>query len=191
MLWRPVLEVSKRWARETVLFLCTYNAARSQIGEGFINAPYSDRYEARSTGSEPTKVHPCAIIAMAEVGIDISSHRSKHLDEFERMHLDYVATLCADAEGSCPIFSSGETYLQHAVPNPASDTGHVQEGRTSFRKVRDQIRAWTDAVFGGVNAETYAFTLLRLCLLVEPGCRFIYSSSRRSLQHITSCSLRS
>ena len=65
VLWRPVLEVSKRWARETVLFLCTYNAARSQIGEGFINAPYSDRYEARSTGSEPTKVHPCAIIAMA------------------------------------------------------------------------------------------------------------------------------
>ena len=83
--------------KRKILFLCTHNAARSQIAEAFVNARFGDRYEAHSAGNEPTEVHPCAIEVMAEVGIDISRQRAKSLNEFDDSSFDYVVTMCADA----------------------------------------------------------------------------------------------
>ncbi len=133
-------------AKQKILFLCTHNAARSQMAEGIINAWHADRYEAQSAGNEPTEVHSCAIEVMAELGIDISSHRAKSLDEFDEMTFDYVVTLCADAQENCPIFPGGEEYLHHAFDDPVPDAG---EGTpcASFRRVRDRLREWLDLTF--------------------------------------------
>ncbi|MGZ8889497.1 MAG: arsenate reductase ArsC, partial [Halobacteriota archaeon] len=79
-------------AKKKILFLCTHNAARSQMAEGFVKIMYTDRYEAYSAGNEPTEVHPCAIEVMAEEGIDIASQRAKSLNEFDEMYFDYVVT---------------------------------------------------------------------------------------------------
>ena len=95
--------------KKKILFLCTHNAARSQMAEGLINARHADRYEAQSAGNEPTEVHACAIKVMADLGIDISSHRAKSLDEFDDLTFDYVVTLCADVQESCPIFPAGRS----------------------------------------------------------------------------------
>jgi len=133
-------------AVKKILFLCTHNAARSQMAEGFVNALYGDRYEAHSAGNEPTELHPCAITVMAEVGIDIASQRAKSLDELDDMSFDYVVTLCADNQENCPIFPGGETHLQQAFLDPVS--AHAKEqtcGR--FRRVRDQIKTWLREIF--------------------------------------------
>ena len=133
-------------AKKKILFLCTHNAARSQIAEGFVNAMYGDRYEAYSAGSEPTAMHPCAIEVMAEEGIDIASQRAKSLNEFDDIYFDYVVTLCADNQENCPIFPVGGTYLQRAFPDPVPARAEEQTcGR--FRRVRDQIKAWLKETF--------------------------------------------
>jgi len=131
-----------------ILFLCTHNAARSQMAEGFVNARYHDRYEAYSAGNEPTGVHPCAVEAMAEVGIDISAQRAKSADAFDNASFEYVVTMCADATESCPIFPGATEYLQHAFPNPVSAEADARDRCKSFRQVRDEISAWIESTFG-------------------------------------------
>ena len=137
-------------AKKKVLFICTHNAARSQMAEGFIRALYDDRYEAYSVGTEPTRVDPCAITVMQDVGIDISTYRSKGLEEFDGQQFDYIVTLCADAQESCPIFIGGQTYLHHAFDDPAhvKETISETDECSRFRTVRDQLRAWIEATFG-------------------------------------------
>ena len=133
-------------AKKKILFLCTHNAARSQMAEGFVKTMYADRYEAYSAGNEPTEVHPCAIEVMAEDGIDIASQRAKSLNEFDDIYFDYVVTLCADNQENCPIFPVGGTYLQRAFPDPVPARAEKQTcGR--FRRVRDQIKAWLKETF--------------------------------------------
>jgi arsenate reductase len=112
--------------KKKILFLCTHNAARSQMAEGFINALYSNRYEAYSAGSEPTEVHSCAVEVMAEKGIDIAAQRAKPLDEYVDTSFNYVVTVCADAQERCPIFPGaiipgGTEYIHHAFDYPLSD----------------------------------------------------------------------
>ena len=137
-------------AKKKVLFICTHNAARSQMAEGFIRALYDDRYEAYSAGTEPTQVHRCAVKVMQEAGIDISTYRSKGLEEFDGQQFDYVVTLCADAQEACPIFIGGGTYLHHAFDDPARVKEALTEadGCSPFRAVRDQLKAWIDVTFG-------------------------------------------
>ena len=76
--------------KKKVLFICTHNSARSQIAEGLLRSMYGNRYEVYSAGTQPSKIHPCAIKVMAEIGIDISTHQSKNVDVFHRMKFDYV-----------------------------------------------------------------------------------------------------
>jgi len=136
--------------KKRVLFICTHNAARSQIAEGFLRARYGDRYDAYSAGTEPTHIDLCAITVMREVGIDISTYRSKSLDEFEGKQFDFVVALCAEAQESCPIFVGGRTYLHQAFDDPAHSK-HINteaDRCTQFRAVRDQIKEWIDATFG-------------------------------------------
>ncbi len=124
-----------------VLFICTKNSARSQMAEGLINHDLSGKVLAFSAGIEPSSVNPLAIAAMKEVGIDISRHRSKSIDEFADEKFDYVITLCDQAAESCPVFFGGVKRIHMGIPNPAAVSGNPEEKMAAFRKVRDQMRA--------------------------------------------------
>jgi len=130
--------------KASILFICVHNSARSQMAEGLVNALYGDRFEAVSAGVSPTRVHPAAIRAMAEIGIDISGHRSKSLDEFEGRRFDLVVMVCDDKTTDCPFFPGGKDYIHHAFDDPAACTGTDEQVLACFRKSRDEIRAWID-----------------------------------------------
>src|SRR5665647_1568366 len=91
-------------SKRKILFLCTHNAARSQMAEGFVNAQYGDRYEGYSARNEPTEVHPCAVSVMAEAGIDISAYRAKSLDVFDEASFDFVVTCLLTPRRIAPSF---------------------------------------------------------------------------------------
>jgi arsenate reductase len=92
-------------------------------------------------------VHPCAIAVMIEVGIDISAHRAKSLDEFDDALFDYVVTMCADAQENCPIFPRGATYLHNPFDDPVSVMRSDSEHCFPFRHVRDKIKDWIEIMF--------------------------------------------
>jgi len=131
--------------RKTVLFICVHNSARSQMAEGLVNALYGDRLEAVSGGTEATRVHPGAIKAMAEIGIDISGHHSKSIDVFEGRRFDTVVMVCDDKQADCPFFPGGKEYIHHAFDDPAACSGTDEEVLACFRRTRDEIRAWIEA----------------------------------------------
>jgi arsenate reductase len=128
----------------TVLFICTHNSARSQMAEGLVNALYADRLAAVSGGTTATRVHPAAIRAMAEIGIDISGHRSKSLDEFMDRRFDLVVTVCDNAQTDCPFFPGAKDTFHHAFEDPAACRGTDEEVLACFRRSRDEIRAWIE-----------------------------------------------
>ena len=128
-----------------VLILCTGNSARSQMAEGLLRAKAGDRYTVESAGSKPSLVRPEAIAAMDELGIDLRSHRSKHVDEFAGQHFDVVITVCDNARDVCPVFPDGTTMLHWSFEDPAAATGSEPERIAEFRKIRDQISARFDA----------------------------------------------
>ncbi|MGB8958363.1 MAG: biotin/lipoyl-containing protein [Candidatus Aminicenantales bacterium] len=133
--------------KKTILFICVHNSARSQMAEGLVNALYGDRFEAVSGGTTATRVHPAAIKAMAEIGIDISGHRSKSIDEFEGRRFDYVVMVCDDKQADCPFFPGGKEQIHHAFDDPAACVGTDEEVLACFRKSRDEIRAWIEEMF--------------------------------------------
>jgi arsenate reductase len=110
------------------------------MAEGLINHDLAGKVQAFSAGIEPSSVNPLAIAVMMELGIDISSHRSKSIDEFVNEKFDFVITLCDHAAESCPIFFGGVQRIHMGFPNPAAFSGSKQEQLVAFRKVRDQIR---------------------------------------------------
>ena len=140
--------MEKKQALKKVLFICTHNSARSHMAEGFVNALYSDRYNAFSAGTEPSTVSPYAVRVMREIGIDISDHRSKSVDEFLDKDLDYVVTVCDHAKEACPFFPGGRKALHKGFPDPASVPGTEDEKLSLFRLVRDEIRDWVEKSFG-------------------------------------------
>ncbi len=131
---------------QRVLFLCTHNSARSQMAEGFLCALAGDRVEVESAGTEETRVNPLAVRAMAEVGIDLSGHRSKTLDRFLGERWDYVITVCDSANERCPVFPRGARRLHWSFEDPSRATGSDEERLQVFRRIRDEIsarlRAW-------------------------------------------------
>lgn len=125
--------------RKTVLFLCTGNSARSQMAEGLLRHLAWDRFEAASAGTHPAGVNPLAVQAMREIGIDISHHRSKYVDEFLGQRFDYVITVCDRARETCPIFPSASQILHWSFDDPAAVQGTAEERMSVFRKVRDEL----------------------------------------------------
>lgn len=123
-----------------VLFICTKNSARSQMAEGLVNHDLAGLFQAFSAGTDPSSVHPLAMEVMREIGVDISQHRSKSMDEFARERFDYVITLCDQANEACPVFFGGTRRLHMGFPDPAAAGGGEEEKRKAFRTVRDQIR---------------------------------------------------
>lgn len=125
-----------------VLILCTGNSARSQMAEGLLRHDAGDRFDVESAGTKPGHVRPEAIAAMRDLGIDISAHRSKHVDEFASQGFDYVLTVCDHANETCPVFPGHGTRLHHAFTDPAAATGTDAERLQLFRQVRDEIREY-------------------------------------------------
>ena len=126
--------------KERVLILCTGNSARSQMGEGLVRHDAGDRYEVFSAGVNPTQVRPEAVAVMREIGIDISAHRSKSVDEFAGQPFDYVVTVCDNARESCPIFPAGAQRLHWSLEDPAAIVGAEEERLAGFRRIRDELR---------------------------------------------------
>jgi arsenate reductase (thioredoxin) len=138
--------------RTRVLVLCTGNSARSQMAEGILRHDGAGRLEVESAGTKPSTVRPEAIEAMREIGIDISGHRSKSVDEFAGEAFDYVVTVCDNARESCPYFPAKTRMIHRAYEDPAGVEGAWEERLAAFRRVRDEIRASLPALLAEAEA---------------------------------------
>ena len=130
-----------------ILFICTANAARSQMAEGLLRAKYGDRYEVFSAGTRQSKVSTRAIAVMQEIGIDISTHRSKTLAEYEGVPFDLAVTLCDKAHAICPVVPGAKKTIHHGFDDPHLTPGTEEEVLDGYRKVRNEIAAWIDTTF--------------------------------------------
>ena len=132
-----------------ILFLCTGNSCRSQMAEGWARHLKGDRIDAYSAGVEPHGMNARAIRVMAEAGVDISGHASKHVRDLARVTFDYVVTVCDHAHETCPIFP-GATKVVHVgfedPPALARDAKSEEEALSHYRRVRDQIKAFVETL---------------------------------------------
>ncbi len=130
-----------------LLFLCTGNSCRSQMAEGWARRLKGDLIEPYSAGVESHGLNPCAVKVMAEAGVDISNHRSKHLDQVRDIPFDYVVTVCDNANESCPVFPGNVKRLHVSFDDPprlARNARTEEEALGYYRRVRDEIRAFVE-----------------------------------------------
>lgn len=136
--------------KPTVLILCTGNSCRSHMAEGFLNRAAGDILDVQSAGSKPAGfVHPLAIRVMREAGIDISQHRSKHLNEFMDKKIETVITVCGNADEACPVFPGQVNRHHWGFIDPAHAQGSEAEVLDVFRRVRDEIQRVFEAYAAG------------------------------------------
>lgn len=129
-----------------VLFLCTGNACRSQIAEGWARHLKGDVMEVFSAGLIPGRVNERAIAVMAEAGVDISGHRSKHMDEFAAMDFDYVVTVCDHVHEVCPVFPRARRQVHKGFEDPSFMQAGEDEIMAAFRKLRDDMRKFIETM---------------------------------------------
>lgn len=133
-----------------VLILCTGNSCRSHLAEGIFRAAAGDNFMVASAGSKPAGyVHPLAIKAMQEIGIDISAHHSKHLSDFLNQPVETVITVCGNADQACPMFPGQVNRYHWGFDDPAHAMGTADEQFAVFRRVRDEIRRVFEAYAAG------------------------------------------
>jgi arsenate reductase (thioredoxin) len=125
--------------KNKLLVLCTGNSARSQMAEGLLRHEGGDRFDVFSAGTRPSRVRPEAITVMGEIGIDISGHRSKSVDEFVDQDLEYVITVCNNAKETCPVFPGTGKRLHWPFDDPAAVEREENVRLAMFRRIRDQI----------------------------------------------------
>lgn len=140
--------------KPTILILCTGNSCRSHLAEGLLRAAAGDLFNVESAGSKPAGyVHPLAIKAMAEIGIDLSAHRSKHMNDFLDRKVETVITVCGNADQACPIYPGQVNRHHWPFFDPAHATGTEEEQFAVFRRVRDEIRQCFTAYVDGRRDE--------------------------------------
>lgn len=130
-----------------ILILCTGNSARSQMAEGLLKHITNNRYVINSAGTLPSIVRPEAIKALSEIGIDISDNRSKSVNEFANEEIDFVLTVCDNAQENCPYFPAKTKLIHHSFEDPAEIKGNEEIRLASFRRVRDQIKHYFENDF--------------------------------------------
>ena len=136
--------------KPTVLILCTGNSCRSHLAEGILRAAVGDTLNVQSAGSKPAGyVHPLAIEVMKEIGIDISHHHSKHMNDFLNQRVETVITVCGNADQACPMFPAQITRYHWGFDDPAHATGTDAEKLAVFRRVRDEIKRVFEAYAAG------------------------------------------
>lgn len=126
--------------KKRVLILCTGNSARSQMAEGLLRNDAGDRFEVESAGVDPNSVRPEAIAAMRQIGIDISGHRSKSIEEFAGQDFDYVITVCDNANQNCPVFPGNTKRIHWSIDDPAAVQVNHEQRLIAFRSARDDLR---------------------------------------------------
>lgn len=132
-----------------VLFLCTHNSSRSQMAEGLLRARGGPAFEVWSAGTQPRTVHPLAIRAMRQIGIDISAHYAKGIEEFaSQPPMDLVITVCDEAQEACPYFPHARHQVHWGFPDPSRVTGSEEERLEAFRHIRDLITVKIDQFLG-------------------------------------------
>jgi arsenate reductase len=137
-----------------VLILCTGNSCRSHLAEGILRQAAGDLFEVASAGSKPAGyVHPKAIAVMQEIGIDISGHASKHMNEFLDRKVDTVITVCGNADQVCPSFPGQVNRYHWGFDDPAHASGTGEEIMEVFRRVRDQIKLVFEAYAAGYREQ--------------------------------------
>lgn len=142
-------------SKPNVLILCTGNSCRSHMAEGILRAAAGDLVEVHSAGSNPSGyVHPKAILVMAELGLDISGHHSKHMNEFLDRDIHTVITVCGNADQACPVFPGQVNRHHWGFEDPAHATGSDEEVLAVFRTVRDQIKLVFEAYAAGLKEGT-------------------------------------
>ena len=129
-----------------VLFLCTGNSCRSQMAEGWAVHLKSDCIDAFSAGVMPCRVNERAIEIMAEAGIDISKHYSKHIEDLAGIDFDHIVTVCDNAREQCPVFLGESKIIHHSFDDPSFVIGTVDEVMAEFRRVRDEIKAFIETM---------------------------------------------
>ncbi len=134
--------MAHRKSKISVLYLCTGNSCRSQIAEGLTNMLKGDVIAAHSAGTAPAGIHPLTRTVLGEVGVDLSSHRSKHVDEFAGKTFDYIVTLCGSAAENCPRFPGRAKVVHVPFEDPAGAEGSEEERLHLFRKTREAIREY-------------------------------------------------
>jgi len=134
--------------KKKVLFLCTENSCRSQMAEGILRYFKGDEYEVFSAGTNPSVVDPRTIRVMAEIGIDISGHKSKSVQEFLDNDFDFVITVCDKAKKTCPVFYRGGKHVHWSFIDPKEARGSEKEVLSVFKRVRDEIKLRTQEEFG-------------------------------------------
>jgi len=137
--------------KRKVLFLCTGNSCRSQMAEGWARALHGGRIEPFSAGIAAKELDPRAVRVMGEAGVDISGQGSKHLDELAEVPFDLVVTVCDHARESCPVFPGAPRVLHRSFDDPphlARDARSEEEALRHYRRVRDEIRAFVEALPG-------------------------------------------
>lgn len=127
--------------KQNVLFICNNNSSRSQIAEALLNHIYGGKFNAFSAGVEPTSVNPYAVEVMKEIGIDLSDHYSKSIEEFKEKNFDIVVTVCHAAKENCP-FSPGKKVIHKSFEDPSNAEGEIEDILKVFRKNRDKIKKW-------------------------------------------------
>lgn len=142
---------SPRGERKKVLFLCTGNACRSQMAEGWARALKSEEFEVFSAGVSPCYVHPKAIQVMEEAGVDISGQYSKHVQEMDGIRVDYIVTLCDYAGKVCPYHPGLGKRVHRSFEDPVFAKGTEEEVLDRFRDVRDQIRRFVEGMPGNLD----------------------------------------
>lgn len=136
--------------KPTILILCTGNSCRSHLAEGILRAAAGEQFDVQSAGSKPAGyVHPLAVQAMREIGIDISGHRSKHMNDFLGQPVETVITVCGNADQACPTFPGQLNRHHWGFEDPAHATGTEEEKLAVFRRVRDQIKQVFEAYAAG------------------------------------------
>jgi arsenate reductase len=142
--------------KQKILFLCTGNSCRSQMAEGWAKKLKADTLEAYSAGVEPHGMNARAAKVMAEAGVDLSSHHSKHLDELKGVPFDYVVTVCDNANESCPVFP-GKVKRVHVgfddPPRLAKNAKSEEEALGHYRRVRDEIRRFIESIEGKLTVK--------------------------------------
>ena len=146
-----------RTRKPRILILCTGNSCRSHMAEGILRAAAGDILEVCSAGSQPAGyVHPQAITALSDIGVDISGHTSKHMNEFLDREIETVITVCGNADQACPVFPGQVNRHHWPFDDPAKATGTAEEIAGEFRRVRDEIRRVFEAYAAGRRDESTA-----------------------------------
>ncbi|MBU2548047.1 MAG: arsenate reductase ArsC [Proteobacteria bacterium] len=138
-----------------VLFLCTGNSCRSQMAEGFARALQGDRFEAWSAGVTPKGLDPRMVRAMAEAGVDVSAQTSKRIEDLPLREFDYVVTVCDRAKESCPVFPGAARMIHRGFDDPpdlAAGAADEEAAMAHYRRVRDEIRAFVEAMPASLEA---------------------------------------